>query len=48
MTASWPYGSGINGWVEGGAQLGYTEADVVPCDFNGLESVRLVLLEKKI
>ena len=28
--------------------LGYTEADIVPCVFNGLDGVRLVLLEKKL
>ena len=26
--------------------LGYTEADIVPCCFNGIEGVRLVCLEK--
>ena len=29
-------------------RLGYREADVVPCVFNGLEGVRLVLLEKQL
>ena len=28
------------------AKLGYTEVDVKPCVFNGIEGVRLVLLEK--
>lgn len=30
------------------ARLGYREAGIVPCVFNGLEGVNLVLLEKKI
>lgn len=30
------------------ARLGYREADIVPCVFNGIEGVQLVLLEKKI
>ena len=30
------------------AKLGYREADVVPCVFNGIEGVKLVLLEKKV
>lgn len=29
-------------------KLGYWEADVVPCVFNGIEGVQLVLLEKKL
>lgn len=29
-------------------KLGYREADIVPCDFNGLKEIRLVLLEKKL
>lgn len=29
-------------------KLGYSEADTVPCTFNGIPSVNLVLLEKKI
>lgn len=29
-------------------KLGYREADIVPCVFNGIEGVRLVLLEKKL
>ena len=28
-------------------KLGYREADIVPCEFNGIEGVQLVLLEKK-
>lgn len=28
--------------------LGYREADIVPCDFHGIKSVRLVLLEKNL
>lgn len=28
--------------------LGYSEADIVPCVFNGIEGVRLVCLEKKL
>lgn len=30
------------------ARLGYREADIVPCVFNGIEGVQLVLLEKKV
>lgn len=29
-------------------KLGYHETDIVPCVFNGLEGVQLVLLEKKL
>lgn len=29
-------------------KLGYKEIDIIPCVFNGIEGVRLVLLEKKI
>lgn len=29
-------------------KLGYEEVDVVPCEFNGIEGVHLVLLEKRI
>lgn len=29
-------------------KLGYREADVVPCVFNGIKGVQLVLLEKKL
>ncbi|MDO4198940.1 MAG: GNAT family N-acetyltransferase [Erysipelotrichaceae bacterium] len=29
-------------------KLGYTEADIVPCVFNGIPNVQLVCLEKKI
>lgn len=29
-------------------RLGYREAGIVPCDFNGLKDVRLVLFEKSI
>lgn len=29
-------------------KLGYREADIVPCEFNGIPDVNLVLLEKKI
>ena len=29
-------------------KLGYREADIVPCVFNGLEGVQLVLLEKQL
>ena len=29
-------------------KLGYREVDIVPCVFNGLEGVQLVLLEKKL
>ena len=28
--------------------LGYTEADILPCVFNGIEGVKLVCLEKKL
>ena len=28
------------------AGLGYTEVDIVPCDFNGIPDIRLVLLQK--
>ena len=30
------------------AQLGYREADIVPCAFNSIPNVRLVLLEKEL
>lgn len=30
------------------ASLGYREAGIVPCDFNGIPNIQLVLLEKKI
>ena len=30
------------------AKLGYREADIVPCVFNGIPNVNLVLLEKKL
>ena len=30
------------------ARLGYHECDVVPCDFNGIPGIRLVLLEKAL
>ena len=30
------------------AQLGYREADIVPCAFNSIPNVRLVLLEKQL
>lgn len=30
------------------AKLGYSEADVIPCDFNGIPNIRLVLLEKLV
>ena len=30
------------------AKLGYREADIVPCAFNGIPDVNLVLLEKKL
>ena len=30
------------------ARLGYREADIVPCAFNSIPNVRLVLLEKKL
>ena len=29
-------------------KLGFTEPDIVPCDFNGIKSVHMVLLEKFI
>ena len=29
-------------------KLGYEEIDIVPCEFNGIPDVKLVLLEKKI
>lgn len=29
-------------------KLGYNEADIVPCDFNGIPNIRLVCLEKKL
>lgn len=29
-------------------RLGYEEVGVVPCDFNGIKDISLVLLEKKI
>lgn len=29
-------------------KLGYAEPDIVPCTFNGIEGVQLVLLEKKL
>ena len=29
-------------------KIGYTEIDIVPCDFNGIKGIDLVLLEKKI
>ena len=29
-------------------KLGYTEIGIVPCDFNGIEGIQLVLLEKLI
>ena len=29
-------------------KLGYREADVIPCDFNGIKGVNMVLLEKYI
>ena len=29
-------------------KLGYSEPDIVPCTFNGIEGVQLVLLEKKL
>ena len=29
-------------------KLGYAEIDIVPCTFNGIEGVQLVLLEKKL
>lgn len=29
-------------------KLGYTETGIVPCDFNGIEGIRLVLLEKPL
>ena len=30
------------------ASLGYREADIVPCDFNRIPKIHLVLLEKKL
>ena len=30
------------------AKLGYVEADIVPCVFNGIEGVQLVCLEKTL
>ena len=30
------------------AKLGYREADIVPCAFNGIPNVNLILLEKKL
>lgn len=30
------------------ARLGYREADIVPCAFNSIPNVRLVLLEKRV
>lgn len=30
------------------AKLGYEEAGIVPCDFNGIPNIQLVLLEKSI
>ena len=30
------------------ARLGYREADIVPCDFNGISGVQLVCLEKTL
>lgn len=30
------------------AKLGYRESDMVPCQFNGIDGVHLVLLEKKL
>lgn len=30
------------------ASLGYHEVDIVPCEFNGIPDVRLVLLEKQL
>ena len=29
-------------------KLGYKEVSIVPCEFNGIEGVRLVCLEKKL
>ena len=29
-------------------KLGYRESDMVPCQFNGMDGVHLVLLEKKL
>lgn len=29
-------------------KLGFAEPDIVPCDFNGIEGIRLVCLEKKL
>lgn len=30
------------------SRLGYTEADIVPCDFNGIRGISLVCLEKTL
>ena len=30
------------------AKLGYRESDMVPCQFNGIDGVHLILLEKKL
>ncbi len=30
------------------ARLGYTETDIVPCEFNGIPGVKLVCLEKRL
>jgi len=30
------------------ANLGFTEADIIPCDFNGIEGISLVCLEKPV
>lgn len=29
-------------------KLGFSECDIIPCSFNGINGVRLVLLEKKL
>ncbi|CCX75214.1 acetyltransferase GNAT family [Dorea sp. CAG:105] len=29
-------------------RFGYREADIVPCEFNGIPGVQLVLLEKRL
>lgn len=29
-------------------RMGYHEADIVPCDFNGIPGIQLVLLEKRL
>ena len=29
-------------------KLGYREIDIIPCDFNGIKAIQLVLLEKKL